>query len=82
MWRAEPYLAATGPAVKFNYVSKHLEEGYPGNLSVTISYTLTDNDELVVDYRATTDKPTLCNLAHHSYFNLAGHNGGDAARLP
>lgn len=77
MWRAEPFLAPTGPAVKFNYQSKDLEEGYPGNLSVTVTYTLTDNNEVVIDYRATTDKPTICNLAHHSYFNLAGHGSGD-----
>ena len=73
----EPFLAATGPGVKFTYTSPDGEEGYPGRLSVTISYTLTDNNELVIDYRATTDKPTVCNLAHHSYFNLAGHNSGD-----
>ncbi len=77
LWRAEPFLAATGPGVKFSYTSPDGEEGYPGRLSVTVSYTLTDTNELVIDYRATTDKPTLCNLAHHSYFNLAGHDRGD-----
>lgn len=77
VWRAEPFLGSTGPGVKFTDNSPDMEEGYPGNLSVTITYTLTDNNELVVDYRATTDKPTVCNLAHHSYFNLAGHNSGD-----
>lgn len=77
MWKAEPFLAPSGPAVKFNSVSKDMEEGYPGNLSVTVTYTLTDSNEVVVEYRATTDKPTICNLAHHSYFNLAGHNSGD-----
>ena len=76
-WKGEPFLGAIGPGVKFTYRSPDMEEGYPGNLSVTMSYTLTDNNELVVDYRATTDKPTVCNLAHHSYFNLAGHNSGD-----
>jgi aldose 1-epimerase len=76
-WKGEPFLGATGPGVKFTYRSPDGEEGYPGNLSVTMSYTLTDNNEIVVDYRATTDKPTVCNLAHHSYFNLAGHNSGD-----
>lgn len=77
LWRGDPFLGTTGPGVKFTYTSKDKEEGYPGNLSVSMSYTLTDNNELVIDYRATTDKPTVCNLAHHSYFNLAGHNSGD-----
>jgi aldose 1-epimerase len=76
LWKGEPFLGATGPGVKFTYTSPDGEEGYPGRLSVTISYTLTDNNELVIDYRATTDKTTICNLAHHSYFNLAGHNSG------
>ncbi len=76
-WRGEAFLGATGPGVKFTYTSPDGEEGYPGTLSVTVSYTLTDNNELVVDFRATTDKTTICNLAHHSYFNLAGHNAGD-----
>jgi len=76
-WRGEPFLGATGPGVKFTYTSPDGEEGYPGRLSVTVSYTLTDNDELVIDFRATTDKTTVCNLAHHSYFNLAGHDAGD-----
>jgi aldose 1-epimerase len=76
-WKAEPFLAASGPGVKFTDNSPDGEEGYPGNLSVTISYTLTDDNELVVEYRATTTKPTVCNLAHHSYFNLAGHASGD-----
>lgn len=76
-WKGEPFLGATGPGVKFTYTSPDGEEGYPGRLSVTLSYTWTDDNELVVDYRATTDKTTLCNLAHHSYFNLAGHNAGD-----
>ena len=75
-WRGEPFLAATGPGVKFTYTSPDGEEGYPGRLSVTMSYTLTDNNELAIDYRATTDKATICNLAHHSYFNLAGHASG------
>src|SRR5436190_6061605 len=62
-WRGEPSLTATGPSVKFTYTSPDGEEGYPGRLSVTVGYTLTDNNELVIDFRATTDKPTLCNLA-------------------
>lgn len=77
LWRAEPFMSTAGPGVRFTYLSKDMEEGYPGNLSVTMSYTLTDDNEVVVDYRATTDKPTVCNLAHHSYFNLAGPGSGD-----
>ncbi|MBY0458565.1 MAG: galactose mutarotase [Gemmataceae bacterium] len=76
-WRGEASLTATGPSVKFSYTSPDGEEGYPGQLSVTVSYTLTDNNEIVIDFRATTNKTTICNLAHHSYFNLAGHNSGD-----
>ena len=76
LWKGEPFLGATGPGVKFSYVSGDGEEGYPGKLTVSVTYTLTDSNELVVDFRATTDKTTICNLAHHSYFNLAGHNSG------
>lgn len=53
------------------------DNGYPGNLQVKVSYQLTDNNELIVEYHANTDKDTLLNLTHHSYFNLAGHNAGD-----
>ncbi len=77
VWQGKASLTATGPSVTFKRTSPDGEEGYPGALAVEVTYTLTDNNELVVDYRATTNKATICNLAHHSYFNLAGHNSGD-----
>jgi aldose 1-epimerase len=77
VWKADPIITPAGPGVELSYRSKDGEEGYPGNLNVTITYKLTHQNELKIEYTATTDKPTVCNLAHHSYFNLAGHNSGD-----
>lgn len=72
VWKANPLESSDGPAVQLHYLSKDGEEGYPGNLSVTATYTLTQDNALRLDYEATTDKDTICNLTHHSYFNLRG----------
>ena len=73
VWQAEALPAREHEAaVKLTYLSKDGEEGYPGNLTATVTYTLTDDNELRLDYVATTDKPTLINLSNHAYFNLAG----------
>jgi aldose 1-epimerase len=71
VWDAAP--ATDGAAsLKLTYLSKDGEEGYPGNLNITVTYTLTDNDELLIDYSAATDKATPVNLTNHCYFNLTG----------
>ncbi len=71
VWDATPIDAPEGPALKLTYLSKDGEEGYPGNLEVTVTYTL-KGDSLIVDYLANTDKATPVNLTNHSFFNLAG----------
>ncbi len=62
-----------GIKVYFSYLSKDMEEGYPGNLDVKVIYTLKNDNELIIEYEGTTDKTTLCNLTNHSYFNLSGN---------
>jgi aldose 1-epimerase len=77
VWNAKPVQTKEGPALKLTYLSHDGEEGYPGNLSCTVVYTLTNKNELKVSYEAKTDKDTIANLTHHSYFNLAGFSSGD-----
>jgi aldose 1-epimerase len=74
VWSAIPIDTAEGPALALTYVSRDGEEGYPGTVSAKTVYTLTNDDELKVEMQATTDKTTLVNMAHHSYWNLGGHN--------
>ena len=72
VWQATPFENEKASGVELHYLSPDMEEGYPGNLDCTVTYTLNDDDELMVEYKATTDKPTVVNLTHHSYFNLTG----------
>lgn len=79
VWDAKPLEAEGqgGSGLELRYVAKDQEEGYPGNLTVTVTYTLTSENELRVDYRAVTDKATPVNLTQHTYFNLKGEGAGD-----
>jgi aldose 1-epimerase len=80
VWTAQQITSASGPALALTYLSKDGEEGYPGNLRVRVVYTLTNNNELKIDYTASTDKDTVLNLTHHSYFNLAGEGNDSILR--
>ena len=77
IWEAKEFKNEKEVGVAFNYLSKDGEEGFPGNLKVKVSYTLTNENQLIIDYEATTDKATPLNLTQHTYFNLAGEGNGD-----
>jgi aldose 1-epimerase len=77
VWQAESFKNKGEAGVVFRYTSRNGEESYPGNLAVKVTYTLNDQNELVFDYQATTDKATPVNLTQHTYFNLAGEGNGD-----
>jgi aldose 1-epimerase len=72
-WNIEPIEDAAGETLRLTYTSKDMDEGYPGNLDVTVFYTLTDDNKVIIRYKATTDKKTVVNLTSHSYFNLTGN---------
>jgi len=72
VWTGKPVKGKDEVALELRYTSKDMEEGYPGNLKVKVTYALTEKDELRIDYEATTDKPTVCNLTNHNYYNFTG----------
>ena len=76
LWKGTPQVTERGPAVTFELVSPAGDEGYPGRLVARATYTLTPTGELVIEMSATTDAPTIVNLVHHSYWNLAGQASG------
>jgi len=76
LWRGEPFKSANEAGVKFTYRSPNGEEGYPGNLDVNVSYSVTNDNELKIEYSATTDKATPINLTNHCYWNLKGAGSG------
>lgn len=77
VWKGSSYRDGTEIGVRLTHFSPDGEEGFPGNLRCTVTYTLTDENELKITYSATTDKPTVVNFTNHSYFNLAGAGSGD-----
>lgn len=72
LWKGEPVQDSSGVGVRFTTLSPDGDEGYPGNLDVSVTYVLTAGGELIITYVAKTDKPTVINLTHHGYFNLTG----------
>jgi len=77
LWQAVPVTRAGAVGLRLHYLSRDGEEGYPGNLDITVHYWLQDDNSLRIDYFATTDRPTPVNLTNHSYFNLRGEGNGD-----
>lgn len=76
MYEVEMFEDENGSSVELSRVSPHMEQGFPGNLTLSVTYTLTDDNELLIEYFAVSDQDTIVNLTNHSYFNLSGHNSG------
>ncbi len=77
VWNTEILKDSKVPAVKFTYLSPDMEEGFPGNVNAEVTYTWTDNNEIIMDYKCTTDKKTVINVTNHAYFDLHGAGNGD-----
>lgn len=77
VWNTEVLKDTDFPTVKFTYVSPDMEEGFPGKMNVEVIYTWTDKNEIIMDYKCTTDKKTVLNITNHAYFNLHGAGNGD-----
>ncbi len=77
VWQAQADGSSAEPSLTLNYTSQDGEEGFPGTLKATVKYTVTENNELKIDYTATSDKNTVVNLTNHTYFNLSGAGNGD-----
>lgn len=77
VWDTEVLTGRKYPSVKFSYVSADMEAGFPGKMNVEVVYTWTDKNEIIMDYKATTDKKTVLNITNHAYFNLHGAGNGD-----
>lgn len=77
MYEAEVYEEEDIISIEFSRLSPHMEQGFPGNLDVSVTYSLTEAGELVIEYHAVSDKDTIVNFTNHSYFNLSGHNCGN-----
>ncbi len=76
MYEAEIYEEQDITSIEFSRLSPHMEQGFPGNLDISVTYSLTETNELVIEYYAVSDKDTIVNLTNHSYFNLSGHDSG------
>lgn len=77
VWKPEIIHKKNGESLQLTYLSKDGEENYPGNLNVKVIYSLSEENELIIDYYAVSDEDTVVNLTNHAYFNLSGHNSGD-----
>ncbi len=80
VWKGSAFHNDEGAGVRLGHLSKDGEDGFPGNLNCTVTYTVTNKNELNIDYKATTDKATVVNMTNHSYFNLAGAGNGDVLK--